>query len=146
MKKFEKEMDKLTDIADNGAMMLCEGIARQAAVDYRQAVIQLWKLEHDPANAIKSIKSSEKWYLRRKEKGDAEVEIARQIRIARCKDTIIEVENFFNSAWFDAISDGMNGKWAFEKLKRLVDEEVRELQEKKKIRRSISMVNVEKKC
>lgn len=137
MEKFEK------DITDNGAMMLCEGIIRQAVVDYRHAVLQLWKCEHDIAEAVRCIRTSEKWYRRKID--NSEIETRRQIMIERYKDTAKEVERFFNSEFFELISDGMEGKECFEKVKAMVEDEVREVAEKKKVRRNISMVNVEKK-
>ena len=65
--------------------------------------------------------------------------------IERYKDTAKEVERFFNSEFFELISDGMEGKECFEKVKAMVEDEVREVAEKKKVRRNISMVNVEKR-
>lgn len=143
------EFPETLDLTDNGALLLCEGIVRQAASDYRQAAIELWKLEHDAAAYVKLwSKNYVKGGVRTKPIDSEEAETKRQIKLANCKKTMAEVEKFFCGEWFEMLANGISGKDCFERMKRVVEEEILEIAETKKKRqkRNIGVIDVERKC
>ena len=100
---------------------LCEGIVTQASIDYKMAVLALWKLENDKENEreriIRFCKYEKDFVTEEAIKNKFEKEVIKH------KRTMAEVERFFMSGWFEEITNGIDGRSAFDTLRRIANTE-----------------------